>query len=328
MGRARKYWDAHIFRQTGFILLLGLLIVGCMGNTPTVQPSLLAPTTNIHSNVPDFTHIIVIIFENHEFDVVSGSQSMPNFNRYITENTLLTQYYAITHPSLPNYLAMFGGDTFKITTDCNKCFVNATSLPDQIEASGRTWRAYLEDMPKTCYLGDTATFAQRHDPFIYFDPIRLDQTRCKQSIVPLTELDTDLAAGKLPNFVYIMPNTCNSAHDAHTNPACSLANADQWLGGWMEKLLAYLNTTRAAEPYLIILTFDEGQDNRSCCGLPKSAGGRVATVLISPQVKSDFQDDTPYTHYSLLKTIEAGWGLAYLGHTADVNNVLISAPWK
>jgi phospholipase C len=268
------------------------------------------------------------MFENHEFDVVNGSQSMPNYNRYIAGNTLLTQYYAITHPSLPNYIAILSGDTHKITSDCSRCFVNATSLPDQIEASGRTWRAYLEDMPQPCHLGDTATYAQRHNPFIYFDPIRQNQARCKQSDVPLTELETDMAAGKLPNFVYIMPNLCNSTHDAHINPACSVATADQWLGGWMDKILAYLTPRAAAEPYLIILVWDEGQGNHSCCGLPKSAGGRVATVLISPQVKSGFQDDTPYTHYSLLKTIEAAWGLPYLGHAADADNVLINAPWK
>ena len=96
----------------------------------------------------------------------------------------------------------------------------------------------------------------------------------------------------------------------------------------MDKLLAYLNPRAATEPYLIVLTWDEGQGDHSCCGLPKSAGGRIATVLISPEAKSGFQDDTPYTHYSLLKTMEAAWGLPYLGHAADANNVLITAPWK
>jgi hypothetical protein len=340
-----------MFRRIGFLILLGLFVAGCTGNTPTAQPSLTVPATilpvktvtqavtetnssipspspTIHPLVPDFAHIIVFFFENHELDVINGNRSMPNYNRYISENTLLSQYYAIRHPSLPNYIATFGGDTFKITSDCNKCFINAASLPDQIEASGRTWRAYLEDMPQPCYIGNTATYVQKHNPFIYFDPIRLNQTRCEQSIVPLTDLETDLAGGKLPNFVYIMPNICNSAHDDYIDPSCSLATTDRWLGSWMDKLLAYLSPRAASEPYLIILTWDEGQGDHSCCGLPKSAGGRIATVLISPQVKSGFQDETAYTHYSLLKTIETAWGLAYLGHAADVNNVLITAPWK
>ena len=82
------------------------------------------------------------------------------------------------------------------------------------------------------------------------------------------------------------------------------------------------------DPYLIVLTWDEGQGNHSCCGLPADAGGRIATVLISPQVKAGFQDGTPYTHYSLLKTIAELWHMPYIGHAADPENVLITAPRK
>ena len=287
------------------------------------------PTPTTRPLVPNFAHIIVFFFENHEFDVVVNNRLMPNYNRYIRENTLLTQFYAVTHPSLPNYIATFSGDTYNITTDCGKCFVNAPSLPDQIEASGRTWKAYLEDMPKPCYVGSIGNYVQKHNPFIYFDPIRLNPSRCENSIIPLTQLDSDLAAGKLPNFIYIMPNECNSAHDAYQDPSCDVNVTDTWVGGWVDKLLAYLQPRADSEPYLIVLTWDEGQGSHSCCGLPKNnAGGRVATVLISNLAKNGFQDDTPYTAYSLLKTIETAWGLPYLGHAADTSNVLITAPWK
>jgi len=87
-----------------------------------------------------------------------------------------------------------------------------------------------------------------------------------------------------------------------------------------------LDATRAS--YLLVMTFDEGQGTHSCCGLPPLAGGRVATVFYSPLVKNGFEDSTPYTHYSLLKTISEAWGLPYLGHAVDDNNVLITAPWK
>jgi acid phosphatase len=278
--------------------------------------------------VPDFKHIIMIVFENHEYDSVVGNSSMPSYNQFASENTLLSQYYAITHPSLPNYLAIFGGDTFGITTDCENCFVSSTNLPDQIEASGRTWRAYFQDMPHPCFVMDTAIYVQKHNPFMYFDSIRLDPTRCGRSVVPFDQLETDLAAGSLPDFVYIMPNSCVSTDDIYSNPDCNLSLADGWLGGVMGMLLDYLKPRAATEPYLIILTWDEGQGSHSCCGLPAQAGGRVPTVLISPLVKSGFRDATPYTHYSLLKTIETAWGLPWLGHAADANNFLITAPWK
>lgn len=272
--------------------------------------------------VPDFAHIIIIVLENREFGFVIGNSQMPNYNRWAGEYTLLTQYYAITHPSLPNYIALMGGDTFGIDRNCSDCFINAPSLPDQIEASGRTWKGYFEDMPRPCFPTDTHIYVQKHNPFMYFDPIRLNEERCQRSVVPLTELETDLAAGSLPNFLFIVPNQCNNAHD------CGLPIADAWLGNWVPKLMAALDPKADTAPYLIILTWDEGQGNHSCCGLPAEAGGRVATVLISPLAKNGFQDDTPYTHYSLLKTIEAAWGLPYLGRAADENNAVITAPWK
>jgi len=297
-------------------------------SAPAAQAPLPSASPTSRPDVPDFAHIVVFFFENEEFDSVIGNPSMPYTNQLAGENTLLTQFYAETHPSLPNYIAAFGGELFGISSDCTGCFINAASLPDQIEASGRTWRAYLEDLPGPCFVGDHGAYAQKHNPFIYFDPIRLEPARCKASIVPLTQLDTDLAAGKLPNFIYIMPNLCNSAHDASINPYCSLATADGWLKAQVHKLQAYLQPRAEAEPYLIVVTWDEGQTDKSCCGLPSHAGGRIATLLVSPLAKHGFQDATPYTHYSLLRTIESAWGLALLGHAADAGNVVIQAPWK
>jgi hypothetical protein len=286
--------------------------------TLTPLPPPLTPTPRLL--VPNFAHIVIIVFENKEFGTVIGSPAMPYFNQLAQTNTLLTQYYAVTHPSLPNYLAMIGGDTFAITINCETCYINSQSLPDFIEASGRTWKTYQEDMPEPCFLGSKVDYAQKHNPFIYFDPIRTNPQRCQNSIVPLTQLDADIAARALPDFIFITPNLCNDAHD------CDLRTADIWLENLAPKLVTALDTTQ--QPYLLILTWDEGQGNHSCCGLPTEAGGRIATVLISPQVKNGFQDDTPYTHYSLLKTISTSWALPLLGHAADENNVLITAPWK
>ncbi len=285
---------------------------------PTLTP---APSlTPVRSLVPDFAHIVILIFENKEYGTVIGNKSMPNYNRYAETYTLLNAYFAVTHPSLPNYLSLIGGDTFGIDSDCIKCFVDQPSLPDLVEQSGRSWKTYQERMPEPCYVGDTLHYAQKHNPFIYFTPIRENAERCQRSIVPLTQLDADLAANDLPDFVFITPDICNSAHD------CPVSSADDWLGTILPKIQNYLDGT--GQPYLIVLTWDEGQGDHSCCGLPEKAGGRVATVLISPQAKAAFQDDTPYTHYSLLKTISAAWGLPYLGHAADGQTTLMIAPWQ
>jgi len=287
--------------------------------TPAVAA---APSATPIPIVPNFSHIAIIIFENKEFSAVVGNGDMAYFNLLAGAYTLLTQHYATTHPSLPNYISLIGGDTLGITDDCYyaDCYLNAPSLPDLIEKSGRTWKTYQEAMPEPCFTGDTLRYVRKHNPFIFFDPIRLDAERCKRSIVPLTQMDADLAANNLPNFIFITPDICYSAHD------CDLAVADKWLKKQMDKLYPALDAT--GEPYLIVLTFDEGQGKHSCCGLPASAGGRVATVLVSPQARTGFQDSIPYSHYSLLKTISQAWGLPYLGHAADAETTLIVAPWK
>ncbi len=293
---------------------------------PTSTPAPVESTPTVESTpvplplVPNFSHIVMIVFENKEFDSVIGNGKMAYFNLLANSYTLLTSHYAVAHPSLPNYLAFIGGDTFGVIDDCEDCFINAPSLPDLIEQSGRTWKTYQDDMPDPCYAGSTLRYQQKHNPFIYFDSIRLDAERCQRSVVPLTQLDGDIALNDLPNFMFIAPDICYSTHD------CALELADGWLKDQLDKLYPVLESS--GEPFLIILTWDEGQTSQSCCGLPESAGGRIATILISPQVKQNFKDETPYSHYSILKTISESWGLTKLGHAADAETNLIAAPWK
>jgi phosphatidylinositol-3-phosphatase len=327
--------------RLAFCMILFVLLTACIATpSPTVTPSPIpsatstftpVPSTSTPSptvtqtatpqaHVPNFQHIVIIIFENKEFGSVIGNPQMPAYNRLAREYTLLTQYYAIQHPSLPNYIALMGGDTFGIDRNCNNCFIDAPSLPDLIEESGRSWKTYQEDMPEPCFLGDANLYVQKHNPFVYFDPIRLNTERCARSVVPLTALQTDIEADSLPNFLFIKPNLCNDSHD------CSLDVSDAWLANLLTALIPALDAT--AEPYFVAMLFEEGQGNHTCCGLPEPGGGRVPVVVYSPQVKNGFEDPTPYTHYSLLKTISESWGLAYLGHAADENHVLIVAPWK
>lgn len=292
------------------------------GNTTTPEPTETPETTPTpQSYLPEFEHIVQIVFENKEYGVVIGNPQMPHFNQLAQSNTLLAAHHAVTHPSLPNYLAMISGETFGLDFTCEKCLYDATTLPDLIEASGRTWKTYQEDMPAACYEGpDRSLYAMKHNPFMYFESIRLDAERCSRSVVPFTQLYADITAGQLPNYAFITPNLCHDAHD------CDLDVADKWLQALMLVLVPALDAT--GQPYVVILTWDEGQGSSSCCGMPAQAGGQIATVLVSPQAKSGFRDDTPYTHYSVLKTIAEAWHLPYLGHAADERNVLITAPWN
>ena len=286
-------------------------------NTPTPQATPSAPKPSI----PNFDHIVLIMLENRDYQSVIGNSQMPLLNALAGQNVLLSNYYAVAHPSLPNYIALMSGATQNITNDCTGCFVKQPNLADEIEASGRSWKAYLEGMPSPCFVGDAGTYAQKHNPLLYFDSIRLDTTRCDRSIVPLTSLDGDLAKNQLPNFSYIMPNLCNSGHD------CSAATADKWVNDLVTKLQT---SPALGNNSLIIIAFDEGSDKSTggCCGLPTPAGGQVAVVLISPSALPDMTDNTPYSHYSLLKTFLTAWNLPALGNTADDSVQPIVAPWK
>ena len=291
--------------------------------SPTQTPNPPSPereAARVKADIPAFDHILIILFENHDYNEVIGNQDMPVFNRLAQQYSLLTNYYAVAHPSLPNYIALIGGDTFGINSDCADCFVNQPSLPDLIEASGRSWKTYQEDMPGPCHVGFTGQYDLNHNPFLYFDPIRKDSVRCDRSVVPLTDLKQDLNAKQLPNYAFIMPDLCHSGHD------CSLAEADAWLGNMVSNLQ---DSSALGKNYLLFVLFDENSADQSpknptCCG----AGGRVAAVVVSPQAKTGFQDTTALSHYSLLRTILLSWGLPRLGLSEDPGTKPISAVWK
>ncbi len=122
-----------------------------------------------------------------------------------------------THPSLPNYLQLYGGSNYNITTDCNpssSCHVSATNLADNLEAKGLTWKGYMEAMPAPCTLKVSGNYAPKHNPFVYFDDIRNNKARCDSGVVPYTSLATDLAsAATTPNYAFISPDLCNDTHD-------------------------------------------------------------------------------------------------------------------
>ena len=240
--------------------------------------------------------------ENEEFTDVIGNSSAPYINGLASSNALANQFYAISHPSLPNYLALAGGSTFGITSDCTNCFVNATNLADQIEASGRTWKAYLEGMPSPCLVGDAYPYMQKHNPWIYFNDIRTNASRCAADVVPYTQLSRDLASGSVPNFVWITPDMCNDMHD------CSIATGDAWLS---QQVPAILNSPAFLNGGVLYITWDEGNSYATCC--TNAAGGRVPAIVISPLGKTAYQSSIQETQYSLLRTIEDSWNLPELG---------------
>jgi acid phosphatase len=243
--------------------------------------------------VPAFDHIFIIIMENHGYDEVIGSPDAPFLNQLTAGHGLAVNYVSVAHPSLPNYLALTGGDTYGITTDCTQCFQDAPNLVvDRIGPSRRTWRAYMESMPSPGYVGDAYPYMQKHDPFIYYNDLRTDPAQLA-NVVPYSQLATDLASPQTtPAFGWITPNMLHDMHDG------TIAQADTWLSSEVPALLAAPAWTQ--ERSLLVITFDE-DDN-----VP---GNRVATLIIAGGVPPGFQSSAAYNHYSLLRTVEVAWGL-------------------
>jgi len=248
--------------------------------------------------LPKFSHVFVIVFENHEFGQVIGSSSAPYINSLAAKYGLGTAYTGVTHPSLPDYMAMTGGAT-AFTTDCVGCVVNAPSVADQIERSGRTWKAYMESMPTDCATTDSGRYAAKHNPFVHYTPIVSNLSRCRAHVVPLTDFYTDLSAGTLPNFVWITPNMCSDMHD------CSVATGDTWLKNFLPRILQ----SAAFKRSVVYVTWDEGTTT-------SGGGGRVPFLAISPDAAPGLQSPRPANHYNLLRTIEDAWGLPALGKAA------------
>jgi len=273
--------------------------------TPAATP-LPTPTPIGSGTLPNFSHVFLIVMENEESTGVMGNNAAAYINTLATGHGLATQYFAVSHPSLPNYLALTAGSTEGIASDCTGCYVDATNIADQVESSGRSWKAYLESMPSSCYVGDAYPYMQKHNPFIYYNDVRTNPASCAEHVVPFTQLSTDLVNGTVPNLAWITPNMCNDMHD------CSIATGDAWLANVVPGILA---SSAFQNGGVLFITWDEGESSAGCCG--NAAGGQVATLVIAPNGVAGLRSTIAETHYSLLRTIEDAWGLSALGQAAS-----------
>jgi phosphatidylinositol-3-phosphatase len=249
-------------------------------------------------------HVFLMVLENRAYGEIIGNPNAPYLNELADRYAVAEQFRAVAHPSLPNYLALLSGHTYGIREDCATCFVDDTNLADQVEAAGRTWKSYQEDLPSPCFLGsESGNYVMNHNPFVYYLLIRNNPTRC-QNVVPLEQLRSDLAAGSVPDLVWITPNLRHDMHDG------SVAEGDQWLAGLVPDIL---NSAAWQQNGLLVIVWDEASG-----GTPADEdGGHVPALFISPDLPPGTRSSAPASPYSLLRTIEQAWGLGYIGHAGD-----------
>ena len=246
-------------------------------------------------------HVVIIVEENKPAAGILGNIEAPYLNALAAESAVAVNYTAVTHPSLPNYLAMTSGTTAGITDDCNppggRCQALVPGITDEIDASGRTWKMYAEGMPTPCAKSNSGKYVVKHNPFLYYPGVAKDAAYCAAHVVPFTQLNRDLAsASGLPDYAFISPDLCHDMHD------CSVRTGDEWLSHVVPTILASAAFT--GRNSLLVITWDEGS----------RSDNRVSTIFAGPAAKPGYRSDVTYNHYSLLHTIEQAWGLAPLTH--------------
>jgi hypothetical protein len=180
--------------------------------------------------VPPFAHVVVIVFENKDASAIDA-RAAPTFTALGKKYARLTRYYAVSHPSLPNYLALVSGSTHGIHDDCTTCVMSGTTIGDELSAAGKTWYGYAEGYPSS------PRFAKKHMPFLYFPADVLH-------VLPLKRFDP----AALPDFALVAPDLCNDMHD------CSIRTGDGWLRKFVPPLLTLPNT-------VVFVVFDEGSSS-------------------------------------------------------------------
>jgi hypothetical protein len=273
------------------LLLAALGAAGCGSagaRSPAVQR---APSPVIAAPAGAPVRVAVIVLENEEYGQIIGSSQAPFLNALARRYALATESFAITHPSLPNYIALTDGTTTGIASDCTSCSVAGAGLGGQLAAAHVSWRAFMQSLPRPCFLGASAgEYAKKHDPFAYYDALVSRRSQCAR-IVPIDRLYSDERTGALPRFSWISPNLCDDMHD------CAPAVGDRFLSRLLPPLL------RALGPHgLLIVTFDEGTSDAGCCRL--AGGGHIVTILAGGLARAHARLSTPVDHYSVLQTIE------------------------
>src|SRR5512133_744558 len=253
------------------------------------------PTT-----VPEPDHIVVVIFENKHRSSVMGSSQAPYLNRLAAGGASMTHSYGVTHPSQPNYLALFSGSTQGVTSDaCPQHFRKADNLGRQLRKSGLSFVGYAESLPKTGFKGcGSGRYLRKHNPWVNFGTLPAHTNR------PFKAFPRDHR--KLPTVAFVSPNMCHDMHD------CSIRTGDRWMKKHFDRYARWAHRHNS----LLIVTFDE------------NAGGSVKsipTIIIGPNVRPGVYAER-LNHYSLLRTIEDTYGLPSLGHAKAASPV--STIWK
>ncbi|KAM4055008.1 phosphoesterase family protein [Hirsutella rhossiliensis] len=277
-----------------------------------------SPTSNVEGKA--FDRLAIIYFENQNYDKAYGD---PNFSWFTKKGITLSNYYAVTHPSQPNYMASIAGDYFGMENDSfGRAPRNVSTVIDLLESKGISWGHYQEDMPYSGFEGmhwrnqanGANDYERKHNPAILHDSVTHSEQRLSQ-IKNLSMTHTarsmfhrDLEADELPQWMFITPNMTSDGHDS------SVTTAGEWCRAFLEPLL---EDKRFMRRTLVLITWDENETY--------TVRNKVLGILLGDAIPQHYvgtEDKHFYTHYSQISTVSANWDLPTLGRWDVGANVL------
>lgn len=265
----------------------------------------LSPPAPASARVARLHHVWLFVMENHSLGQIIGNPQAPFLNRMARRHRVATRFYAPSHPSLPNYLAMISGSTHGCGSDHCHGGLRGPTLAEQLARNGLGWRGYFEGLPHRGYTGgNRGNYIQHHNPFVYFRSITSNR-RQRQHIERLGALPRSLH--RPPAFSLIVPDNSNNMHDG------SVRRGDRWLSRWVTRVMRSPAYRRGGT---IMIVWDESHNDRSGCCLRHVHGGRIPLFIISRRADGHHRLRRPATTYSLLSTIESGFRLPSLGFAA------------
>jgi phosphatidylinositol-3-phosphatase len=262
-----------------------------------VEPST-GPSPGL-DQVPAFSHIVVVVMEDHSYNAVIGNARAPFLNKLARAGLYLTDSVAVTSPSQPNYLALFSGSAQAITNDTCPHTITAPSLGGELIAAGLTFTGYSEGLPAPGYVGcRSGGYVREHNPWVNFPALPASVNQ------PFTAFPTDFAA--LSTVSLVVPDL---THDMDQG---TVASADTWLRANVGAYADWALTHNS----LLLITWDDGSSATS---------PRIPTILYGAELQPG-TDSTPTTAYTLLRTIEAAYRLVPIGASATAS--ALTADWQ
>lgn len=261
-------------------------------------------TVRAQTTLPKPDHVVIVMEENHAYSQIIGSSGAPYINSLAQQGAVFTDSHGVTHPSQPNYLALFSGSTQGVQSDsCPQTF-SGDNLASQLTTAGYTFAGYSQSMPSAGYTGCDYPFffsnqyERKHNPWVNFTNVPASANQ------PFTSFPSDYST--LPTVSFVVPDEQNDMHSA------SVQQGDSWLQNNIGGYAQWAQTHNS----LLIVTWDE-DDN--------TATNQIPTIFVGPMVKSGQYGET-INHYNVLRTLEDMYGLPYLGNSA--NATTISDVWN